>query len=142
MNIRTRQRGTSFLELAVAAPILVAVTFGAVDLGRAVRSEIVSSSAARAGLQYAVQDAANVINTTQIEAIAKADAANPTGMVVNTSFFCTCSQGGAAVSCTTTCSGLMKYVKVESQIPFQRIMNLPYLPSNMMVTSTAKARFE
>lgn len=129
------------MELAVSAPFLVLLTVGVVDFGRAMRTEMVASSAARAGLQYATRDSASAASTTAVETAAKLDAGSPSSMGVTVTTFCTCSVGGAQVGCSTTCTGKRKYMQVETSVPFTQMMNLPIL-SKSAITSRAVGRIE
>jgi Flp pilus assembly protein TadG len=64
--LRSRS-GSSAVELALAAPILISFTFGAFDYGRAYIERVRLSGAAREGAQQAVYQPANWQNDQLIE---------------------------------------------------------------------------
>ena len=62
------------MELAVALPLLMIVIAGAVDFGTGCYIAIEVTSAARAGAQYGVQNAATMIDITGMELAAQNEA--------------------------------------------------------------------
>jgi len=54
--IRSRRRGAVAVEFAIVAPILVAVVFGLVELGRAFETQNMLEVAAREGARFASMD--------------------------------------------------------------------------------------
>lgn len=92
--------GNVALEFAFAAPVLLVVLLGILDLGLRVHHASALQSIARATVQYA---AINPTDTMGIEAVAKeASALDPGTISVSSSEFCECGGGGTA-DCTTPC---------------------------------------
>lgn len=105
--------GNSAVEFALAAPMLILLTFGAFDYGRAYVEEVRMRGAARAGAQYALYEPSNWTDGDTMERTAleeyvghaltdEEQAALP--ITAAASNFCACT-AGATVSCSDTCPG-------------------------------------
>lgn len=137
---RNGRRGSAAIEFGLIAPVMMLICISAMDLARSFRLAMVVSSAARAGLHYAISSEANASDTAGIEAAAQRDAGNIDGLEIEASKFCTCSLGGDRVSCTTTCTGRAEYVQVEAHVPFGTAAGVPGVTSPMTVRDTAVCR--
>jgi Flp pilus assembly protein TadG len=62
---RAERRGAAAVEFAFVAPLLMLLTFGMVDVGRAVMVQNLLTNAARDGARAAVLDGATVANVEQ-----------------------------------------------------------------------------
>ena len=128
-------RANAGIELALTAPILIALGFGAFDYGSAYVEGIRLSGAARAGAQQALYDVRNWQNDGLIEQSALEEyAGHPltqsemsTMSVSATSLaFCAC-QAGADLDCSATCPdgsspGSFVRVSLSRSVP----LTLPY----------------
>ena len=87
-------RGSTVIEFALLAPVLLLMVVGAIDIGTFINQKMQLQSAARAGAQFAIQsddtisDTAGILNATQL-----ASELDFTGVTVETTQFCACSDG-------------------------------------------------
>jgi Flp pilus assembly protein TadG len=71
MNSRTRQRGVALLELAIAMSVLLAITFGITEYGRAIYQYDILAKAVRDAARFlSVRDATDVAAKTQAKCLA------------------------------------------------------------------------
>ncbi len=105
-------RGSSVIEFALIAPVLLLMVVGAIDFGTFIYQKMQMQSAARAGAQYAIQSDATVSDTAGITFAAQfASELDFTGVTVTPTQFCACSDGtesavdAATGSCNGTCFG-------------------------------------
>ena len=116
-GFRRAEDGTVAVEFAVAAPVLLILLSGMVDLGLALDQSSSLSNAARAGAQYAIRFPSDTSGITQV--VAKAMNADPSDLTVNANLSCECP-GGSAVACTDVCSGASpkSYMTVSVSMPY------------------------
>jgi Flp pilus assembly protein TadG len=134
--------GTSAVEFALAAPLLVGLLVPMADLGMAFSQQIKVQQAAAAGAQYA---ALHPWNSTSATAIANAVTAATTLAVTASpapSQSCGCPSSSSVVyaACNSTCSNGQTagyYVIVNAQSPY--IPQLPYSVLGSSVTLTAQS---
>jgi Flp pilus assembly protein TadG len=135
--------GTSAVEFALAAPILMALLVPMADLGMAFSDQIQVQQAAAAGAQYA---ALHPWNSNSATAIANAVTAASTLSSVTASpapsQTCGCPSGSAitTATCGSTCSDGQPtgyYVIVNAQAPYTP--KLPYSALGSAVTLTAQS---
>jgi Flp pilus assembly protein TadG len=133
--IREDSRANAAVEFALAAPILIALGFGAFDYGSAYVEGVRLSGAARAGAQQALYDVRNWQDEDLIERSALEEyAGRPltqsemSTMSVSASSlaFCAC-QAGADLDCSSTCPdgsspGRFVRVSLSRSVP----LTLPY----------------
>lgn len=127
--------GQALVELAVILPVAVALLVGIAEIGRYANACIVVGHAARAGVQYAIQNRVTASDTTGIIQAAKADAPEFTNLTVTPSHFCTCADGSSSTCEPTDCSGsrIIEYVKVDTEINMQSMFDYPGFPSSFDV---------
>ena len=140
-NYRSR-KGNALLELAVIAPVAFLLLFGTMDFARVFALGNVVASAARCGAQYGIRSTSNAQAYSAMQTAALNDAGNPSGMTARASSYCTCSSGGAAIACNSTCSGgnPYMYVKVDVSSNFSTVVNYWLIPSSFTVSSSAIMR--
>jgi len=134
--------GTSAVEFALAAPILMGLLVPMADLGMAFSDQIQVQQAAAAGAQYAVL---HPWNSNSATAIANAVTAATTLAVAASpapSQTCGCPSGSAitTATCGSTCSDGQPtgyYVVVNAQAPYTP--KLPYSALGSSVTLTAQS---
>lgn len=135
-SLRSR-RGVAAVELALFAPILLLFLVAVVDFGLWIREQMQMTSAARAGVQFVLQDP--VSNAGNIDGIKQA-AGNASGLdvaaiVVSPRQFCECpGASGTEIGCTSDCSGgaqRLKYFEVTVTGTFSPFffgsINLPFI---------------
>jgi Flp pilus assembly protein TadG len=152
--------GQAFVELALVLPILTLLIVGGVEVGRLTYADIEVSNAARAGVAYAMQGHAAVASSqyTLIETVAKQDAPDIPGLVVDPpvlSCYCESSVGvSTASSCTTintnttgvgACpspSSIVIYVQINTHADVNTAFHFPGIPSTVTLRGTASMRVE
>jgi Flp pilus assembly protein TadG len=145
MNIPKRRRGrlgNASIELALSATFMVTAMFGIIDYGRLFATANMVSSAARAGTLYGSVDVTRNGDYAGMQGAALTDGQNTAGMSAAASQFCTCSLGGAAQLCTTSCpSGTKRtYIKVVVTKTFNTAFQYPLLPKSTQLTSASVVR--
>jgi Flp pilus assembly protein TadG len=160
--MRRRLRGESgqaLVETAIAAPVLFLLLMGAAELARVAYMAIEVANAARAGAEYASQNAEtmsdtehNQTNTSSSNGTARAATADAynvsllTTVTTTTTTGYVCSDGStASVSTTTdpTCPNgdtgatAIPYVTVTSKATFNPLIHIPGLPTAFALSSSA-----
>jgi len=102
---RRREGGGSLVEFALILPIMMAILFGMVDVGRWIFLDIEVTSAAHAGAQFGSQSQGNANNSAGIAAAARNDAPDFSGnslQVTSSVANCWCpATPGTSFSCPT-----------------------------------------
>lgn len=133
--IREDSRANAAIEFALAAPILIALGFGAFDYGSAYVEGVRLSGAARAGAQQALYDVRNWQDDALIEQTALEEYAghpltqtqmSTMSVSANSLAFCAC-QAGTDLDCSATCPdgsspGRFVRVSLSRSVP----LTLPY----------------
>jgi len=138
-------------------PLLLAMLFGAIELGRYAYISILVSNAARAGAAFATEHLANAGNTPGIVQAAKNDyqnnGQNPSLLSVTTSATCGCDDGTYPISTATcypgtgsppTCSTgyyWVVMVTVKATGTYNSLFKYPWIqdPINITENSTMRA---
>lgn len=146
---RRSERGAALVELAVALPLLLVIMVGTIDFGRAFRTAMIVTNAARAGAQLGSQNSVNATNTTGMVAAANAVlTANGLGAspAPTASTLCQCATNSGvftnAANCSDPCTGghLVVSVTVTATRTFSLIQPFPGIPSSVTITRSATAR--
>jgi Flp pilus assembly protein TadG len=142
-GLRRASGGSSAVEFALAAPVLLGLLVPVVDLGMAFSQQIKVQQSAQAGAQYATT---HPWTSTSATAIANAVTAASTLTSLTASpapsQSCGCPTGTAiaSVACATTCSNGQPagyYVTINAQAPYTP--QLPYSVLGSSVTLTAQS---
>lgn len=138
---RRPRRGSASVEFALAAPLIMLLLAGAVDLGRLLRASICVADAARAGAQYGSLSVANSSNLSGMQTAALNAAPDIVGMTATAVKSCQCP-GGASVSCSGSCTGgkMLVYVKVTAQTTCTMVFSYPGLGYSGSTSSSASMR--
>jgi len=129
------------VEVAVLAPVLVALLLAAADFSRVYYLSIALNNAARAGVQYGVQSATTAANTSGMQTAALNDAAGISGITATASEYCQCPTGAAfACSVSNSCSDKRVYVKVVTSATFTTLFSYPGIPHTVALTGQAVMR--
>lgn len=92
--------GSISVELALVLTVLLTLSLGAFDFGRVALEQLKVVNAARAGVQYAVQDPSAAADTDRIAAAVRRDAGAELAVASRT--FCSCP-GQAETACGQPC---------------------------------------
>lgn len=113
LSVVRDRRGSSAVELALTAPILLLLVFAGIDYGGALVEDIKLTGAARAGAQVALLDPARWQDSAVLERAALEEymghrlsdtEMQSVPLSATSTAFCACT-GGAAVACGSTCTG-------------------------------------
>jgi Flp pilus assembly protein TadG len=121
ISILRDERGNSFLEMALAAPLIASLFIGMVDISRAVSAKVDLEQAAQRAVEQ-VQAQAN-FETSQASSIqSDAEAAGGTGSSATVDFWLECNHDGVHLDFdTASCSAgqsYARYVEVNVQKAF------------------------
>jgi Flp pilus assembly protein TadG len=136
-----REHGSSAVEVALMAPILVLLLVGGVDFGRGYYVALEVSSAAESGALYG---SLNTSDTTGMVAAAKLNATDVPGLTATASRGCECSDGtGAVASCSSvpTCAvNVVDFVEVDTAATYKPIFKFPGIPATFALTGKGRMR--
>lgn len=140
--------GTSVVEFALVAPVLLFLVIGVIEVGRYEYFAILTANAARAGAQYGAQDLETAYDNDGITAAVLQDGGNlpnwsaPGAITVNQ--LCAIS-GNAPGTCATPWGSsppqnTIYYVQVQVTGVFSSLLSFPGIPDNVPITSTTTLR--
>jgi Flp pilus assembly protein TadG len=136
--IRTHgRRGNAVIEFSIMAVVLLLLCCGVADFSRLPVLANLAKGAAMAGTQYAALSPAHAGDLTGAQNTALAATGNYPGATAVATQICACSIGGAHVSCPASCgaSGTPEtYVQVVVTIPFQTVINYPWVPNPITIS--------
>jgi Flp pilus assembly protein TadG len=140
------ENGTSAVEFALVAPILILIFMGTVEFGRYAYYAILASHAARAAASWGAQNTTTAKSGTGMQAVASADAGGLVNWTttpghVSANYLCSVS-GGALQSCPTTINPAttVYYVQVSVTGQFNTLVRYPGIPSPVTVTGSSTMR--
>ncbi|HMH12452.1 MAG TPA: TadE family protein, partial [Edaphobacter sp.] len=148
-GLQNSEAGQSLVELSLAMPLLIALLFGAVELGTVTFEAIELTGSARAAVQYGAQTPITAADTSGILAAAKQDAydlstsSRASNFTATVSSSCMCSNGSAAASCVlSSCptSQLEQVLTVQTSATFTPVIHLPNLPTSFTLHGLAVQR--
>jgi Flp pilus assembly protein TadG len=140
------QAGTSMVEFALVAPVLIFLLIGLIEVGRYTYFGILAANAARAGVQYGAQSLYTAQDITGMTNAAVGDAQNlPNWTASNGGITANylCSQNGSVASpCVTAtpAAGTVYYVKVTVTGTFKSLLNYPGIPNGVPISASAMMR--
>ncbi|HEY2467289.1 MAG TPA: TadE/TadG family type IV pilus assembly protein [Terracidiphilus sp.] len=146
---RDSEGGQALVELALTMPLLIALLFGATELGSVTFEAIELTNSARAAVQYGAQTPITAADTAGILAAAKQDAYDlatsngTTNFTATVSSTCMCSNGSAAASCAiASCptSQLEQVLTVQTSATFTPVIHVPDLPTSFTLHGSAVQR--
>jgi Flp pilus assembly protein TadG len=145
MSFRSAEGGGSLLEFALIVPLLVFIILGIVDLSLAISQSMVVTQAAEAGATYGTL-AHNQSDYTGMQTAAINASNGLSGFSVAPPFnWCSCTSGGSAVSCSSSCAGSaspIMYIQVQTSATVQVLVGYPGLPSSFSLTGTSILRVQ
>jgi Flp pilus assembly protein TadG len=131
------------LELAFCVPVLSLLAVAAADTGRAFFAGIEVTNAARAGVEYGVQNSTTASNLTAMETAATNDGNGITGLTATATTFCQCGTTveTCPVSASSSCLDPRGYVEVTTSAPFKTLLHYPGIPTSLTLTGKAIMRY-
>jgi hypothetical protein len=119
--------------------VLIALLVVVSDLARVFFVYIEVSDAARAGAQYGGQNRKTAADFTTMQQRAASAAPDVTGMTSIAASFCTCSDAGPPVSCTSSgcVNTIHLYVSVVTNTTFTTLYLFPGIPSSVALQGSA-----
>jgi Flp pilus assembly protein TadG len=134
--------GQSVVELAFMIPVMIALLLVVSDYARVFYAYLEVSDAARAGAQYGMQNRATAADLSRMQTTAVSAAPDLTAMTATASSFCTCSDGGATVSCSSSgCpTTLQLFVQVTTNYTFKTIFAFPGIPGSVALQGISVLR--
>jgi Flp pilus assembly protein TadG len=147
-RLAREESGTSMVEFALVAPMLIALLVGLIEIGRFAYFAILAANAARAGVQYGAQNLQTAADTTGITNAVVADGQNlpnwtASGGHVLVSHLCSVN-GATPTICVTGASGpapnTVYYVSVQVTGSFKSLLSYPGLPPTLPVSGNAIMR--
>ncbi len=142
-RLAAAEGGTSLIEFALVAPVLIFLLVGVVEVGRYTTFAVMASNAARAGAQYGAQNLTTALDTSGMSAAALKDAQNLPAFSAPANYLCSIS-GGALATCPSNANGAPQntvyYVQVRVTGTFKSLLNYPGIPSSIPVSGSATIR--
>ena len=136
-------RAAVAVELALLAPVLALMLVGVIDFGGAVYERMQLTSAARAGVQFAIQSVENADDEAGILlAVQNAGSLDDANVTITTTQFCGCADG-AEIDCDGTCGGDLKpgtYVSITVVEKFSTIFPYPGIDNPIILEGMAVLR--
>jgi len=135
-----RQGGNAILEFALMSVVLILLSLGTVDFGRALYSGITAANAAGTAASYGAMDTIAAGDFEEMENRARLDSVNVLDMSADARQFCQCPDGTPVVCsnlANVQCSGYgapRAYVVVEARQDFQPLRVFPGIPESTRVT--------
>lgn len=133
------ETGQAILELAVLAPVFVALLVGLIEVGRFAHVGILVANAAHAGAQYGGQSLIAAIDDTGMQNAALNDAQNIPGLTATATSFCQCADGTPSTCQPTVCPAnhRLVFVQVTATGTFASLFKYPGLPQTVSITRQA-----
>jgi Flp pilus assembly protein TadG len=140
---RAARRGQGAVELALCLPLLSLLAVVAADAGRAFLVGIEVTNAARAGVEFGVQDSTTAGNLSGMETAATNDGNGITGLTATAKTYCQCGTTvkTCPVSASITCLDPRGYVEVDTSAPFKTLLHYPGIPTSLTLTGKAIMRY-
>jgi hypothetical protein len=138
-------QGGAVLEFALTAPMLLLLTLGAVDFGRAFYYSMTISHAAETGALYGARNVVSTGHSDWMQKQASLDAQDVGAVKVAASRFCMCPNGDKVDCEDGSCPSYgapRVYVSCLVQKQFDSLTNLPKLPDLFAVQRAVFVRVQ
>jgi Flp pilus assembly protein TadG len=140
-------RGTALVEFALAAPVMILLLIGLIEVGRYMYFAVKMANAARAGVDYGAQSLAAAGNTAGIQNAALQDwwdatsTPNPSAITVAVSHSCELANG-TATPCPSGSppQNVVYYLEVDTSGTFTSLLNYPGMPNSVPISGKAIMR--
>jgi len=140
-------RGSAMLELGLLMPMFTLLLAGSADFARFAYSSIEVSNAARAGIQYGMQNRNTALDLTGMAQAAVNDGPDVSELKATATQYCVCTDG-TSITCAnagTKClspARILQYVQVNTTAQLNTMYNYPGLPTTMTLNGQASARVQ
>jgi Flp pilus assembly protein TadG len=137
-----RQRGSVLVEASFLIAFLVALFFGAIDLGRAINTAICLQQAVYAGAIYGASG--NSSDNVGMKTQATNDATNiPNFTVTDNGLYCTCVTGGTLQNCSGIgCGTPYEYVRVSASASVNTFFPYGIIPRTIPINASVSLRVQ
>jgi Flp pilus assembly protein TadG len=98
-----KERGSVLIEFCLLINVFLLMAMGVCDFAIAIEQGMVITAAARAGAEYGAAEG-NFNDLAGMQTAATNSAKTVASMTATATSWCTCTAGGVAVSCSSTCS--------------------------------------
>ncbi len=136
-----RENGQAILELVLVLPILLMLTLGVIEFGRAAYYDIAVADAARAGAQYASQSMADASDWPSIRQAAWTNSQIDMGTMLGVTvqqLSCACPGGGVSGTCPASgCAYPIVYVTVTTNYTLNPLFSYPGISSNFILNGSS-----
>ncbi len=144
MRLLKSETGTSAIEFAIIAPVLILMLIGVMDVGRYAYDAILAANAARAGAQYAAQDLSTAMDTPGIKNAIQLDGQNLSNWTsgVTAQYLCSSNGGTTLGTCPSgePSASNIYYVKVLVTGTFTPLIKYPGIASSLPVSGSSIMR--
>ena len=137
------ETGQTLLEVALLTPLLLLLLVGIFEVGRFAYYSIEVSNAARAAVQYGAQSLADAKDTPKISLAATNDSPDLSGLTVNPTVLCACSESPSAyIPCPAlACTGHpVVFIQVDTNATITPFFHYPGFPTTFPVNGHAMMR--
>ncbi len=160
------QAGQALIESVLVVPLLVALVFGAIELGRYAYLSILVGNAAEAGSLYGSQSLSDAMSPGEVQTAVQNDFQNngqaTSGLTVTSWVYCGCDSGGTIsytyggktrLMCTPggnpaldpTCNNgaaghFVDLIKVQASYTFHPLFSYPWIPTSLAISRNSKMR--
>ena len=136
------EQASALVEFSLTMPVVVVFCLAAVSFALIVQQDISLTDAVAAGTKYGANGHGNDLSGMKFAATT-AGSGVP-GLSVTAAKYCSCSPGGAAVTCTTTCYPFpitpAQYVTVTATAPAPLLFAVTGLPSSLPLSASSTLR--
>ena len=137
-----REEGSALVEFSLTMPAVILFCLAAISFALVIQQDVILVDAVAAGTKYGANGHGN--DLAGMQSTVTAQASGVSGVVVTATKYCSCSPGGAAVSCSTTCYPFpitpAQYVTVTATAPAPLLFAVTGLPSSLPLSASSTLR--
>jgi Flp pilus assembly protein TadG len=134
--------GSAIVEFSLTMPVVVVFCLAAISFALVVQQDIALTDAVAAGTKYGANGHGN--DLAGMKSTATTAGSGISGLVVTATKYCSCSPGGAVVTCTMTCYPFpitpAQYVSVTATAPAPLLFAITGLPSSLPLSASSTLR--
>ena len=142
--MRRSESGSSLVEFALLAPVMLFMLIGMIEIGRFAYFSILAANAARAGAQYGAQNLTTARDNPGIVNAVMKDGQNLSNWSSGITAQPLCSTSGGTLQACAQGSApppnTVYYVKVQVTGTFSSLLHYPGIPSQLPVSGLAVMR--
>lgn len=141
-GIPRAEEGSALVEFSLTMPVVVLFCMAAISFALVIQQDIALTDAVAAGTKYGANGHGN--DLAGMKSAATAAGSGVSGLAVTATKYCSCSPGGAAIACTTTCYPFpitpAQYVTVTATAPAPLLFAVTGLPSSFPLSASSTLR--